>query len=262
MTSSIWIFILTGAMLVAFSCAWLFGKKINNYSLVDAVWAGGIGLVGATWLLFGTASFPKRIAALVILVFWSFRLTKHLATRIYRTHPEEDSRYQELRSQWKPHVAAWFFGFFQLQAISTILLALPFYFVAFGTTGSWGAFESMGLGIAVIGIVGEATADHQLSVFKQGDPDPKSICKNGLWNYSRHPNYFFEAVIWLGFYLFACGSDWGWTTLHAPAIITFLLLKVTGIPPSEKSSLARKGDAYRRYQESTSAFIPLPPKHP
>ena len=64
--------------------------------------------------------------------------------------------------------------------------------------------------------------------------DPSSVCRNGLWRYSRHPNYFFEMVIWIGVYLFACGSAWGWTTFFAPVTITFLLLRVTGIPPTEK----------------------------
>ncbi len=96
--------------------------------------------------------------------------------------------------------------------------------------------------------------------FKKGKPGKNEICREGLWRYSRHPNYFFESVIWLGFYTYACGSAWGWTTIHAPAIIVFLLLKVTGIPPTEASAVRRKGDAYRRYQETTSAFIPWPPR--
>jgi len=82
----------------------------------------------------------------------------------------------------------------------------------------------------------------------------------GLWRYSRHPNYFFESVFWLGIYLTACGAQYGWATFYAPLLITFLLIKITGIPVTEASALLRKGDAYREYQRTTSAFIPLPPK--
>ncbi len=120
----------------------------------------------------------------------------------------------------------------------------------------------LGLTIALIGICGEILSDHQLSTFVENRTDPNAICKTGLWRYSRHPNYFFEMVIWIGVYLFACGSAFGWATLHAPVIITYLLLKVTGIPPSEASSLKKKGDRYRQYQRTTSPFIPLPPKSP
>ena len=99
-----------------------------------------------------------------------------------------------------------------------------------------------------------------MSAFKASNSNSKAVCQDGLWRYSRHPNYFFEAVIWLGFYLFACGSEWGWAMVHAPAMIIYLLLRVTGIPPTEAAAVIRKGDAYRRYQKSTSAFIPWPPK--
>jgi steroid 5-alpha reductase family enzyme len=99
-----------------------------------------------------------------------------------------------------------------------------------------------------------------MSRYKKSHPGPGGVCREGLWRFSRHPNYFFEFVIWLGFYLFACGSEWGWTAIHAPALILFLLLRVTGIPPTEAAALRRKGDAYRDYQKTTSAFFPWPPK--
>jgi steroid 5-alpha reductase family enzyme len=96
--------------------------------------------------------------------------------------------------------------------------------------------------------------------FKARNKDSRAVCQDGLWNYSRHPNYFFEAVIWSGFYIFACGSEWGWTAVHAPVAIIYLLLRVTGIPPTEAAAVLRKGDAYRNYQKTTSAFVPWPPR--
>jgi steroid 5-alpha reductase family enzyme len=153
-----------------------------------------------------------------------------------------------------------FFWFFQGQAVSVIFLVLPFLLIAVDSDRSWSYWESIGLIVALIGISGEGLADSQMSHFKKSNHDLKAVCQSGLWKYSRHPNYFFEAVIWLGFYLFACGSEWGWTMIHAPAVIVYLLLRVTGIPPTEAAAVLRKGDAYRNYQKTTSPFIPWPPK--
>jgi len=86
------------------------------------------------------------------------------------------------------------------------------------------------------------------------------VCDVGMWAWSRHPNYFCEWCIWVGFFVFACGSPWGWTSVFAPAVILHLLLNVTGVPLAEASSLRSKGDAYRDYQRRTAAFFPTPPR--
>ena len=242
-----------------FIVGWWFGTKINNYSLVDALWAGWIGLAGVSFAIFGNGDVPKRIAAGAIAAVWGGRLAYHLQKRIRKHHPGEDSRYQKLREVWDGRVKSAFFWFFQAQAISVLLLALP-YFLITRDSSPWGIFETVGLSIVIIGLTGEMLADHQMSKFKERDQRSSSVCREGLWKYSRHPNYFFEMVIWIGVFLFACGSAWGWITFFAPAIITFLLLKVTGIPPTEASAVKRKGEAYREYQRTTSPFIPLPPK--
>jgi steroid 5-alpha reductase family enzyme len=243
-----------------FLLSWAWARRIDNYSLVDAAWAFGIGIVGVLWLGLGTGDPLKRALAAGLLAMWSLRLGGHLQARIRRHHPSEDARYVTLRGVWHGREASAFFWFFQGQAVSVVLLALPFLAIAHGASGRWQIPEIAGLAVTLIGILGETVADRQMDKFKASNNDPRAVCRSGLWRYSRHPNYFFEAVIWLGFYLFACGSGWGWATLHAPAIMVFLLLKVTGIPPTEASAVARKGDAYRAYQRSTSSFIPLPPR--
>lgn len=246
--------------LCLFTLAWVWARRIDNYSLVDAAWAFGIGVVGILWLVLGTGDPVKRAVAAGLLAMWSLRLGGHLQARIRRHHPSEDARYVTLRRAWGGREAAAFFWFFQAQGVSVLLLALPFLAIAGGAAAAWRVWELGGLAVTLIGIFGEAIADRQMDKFKAANKDSQAVCRSGLWRYSRHPNYFFESVIWLGFYLFACGSGWGWATLHAPAIIVFLLLRVTGIPPTEASALARKGDAYRAYQRSTSPFIPLPPR--
>jgi steroid 5-alpha reductase family enzyme len=242
-----------------FAAAWAFCLKIRNFSPVDAFWAICIGLTSVFFLLAENPN-PKQIAAAILIGAWSARLGYHLAKRISKHHPAEDSRYIKLREVWEGRVNPSFFWFFQGQALSVFLLALPFYLIAADPDPSWSPLHIIGAIVTATGLIGESLADRQMSAFKATDPDPKSVCKKGLWKYSRHPNYFFESVIWTGFFLFAAGSPWGWTTIYAPAIITFLLLKVTGIPPTEASAVKRKGDAYREYQRTTSPFIPLPPK--
>jgi steroid 5-alpha reductase family enzyme len=251
-----------GMMAVMFFFAWAWAEKCKNYSLVDAVWAFGIGLIGCLWLFLKGDLSLKCFVAAGLVMMWSLRLGIHLEQRIRRAHPTEDTRYAKLRGVWAGRVSSAFFWFFQAQGISVIVLALPFLLIALDTNRVWSFWESLGLVVTLIGISGESLADFQMSDFKSKNRDRASVCQEGLWRYSRHPNYFFEAVIWIGFYLYACGSEWGWTMIHAPVCIIYLLLRVTGIPPTEAAAVLRKGDAYRRYQATTSPFIPwLPKKH-
>lgn len=244
---------------LVFLLAWVWAVRIDNYSVVDSTWAFGIGLAACFWLAVGQGDPAVRLVAALAAGVWSLRLGVYLHRRIHRMHPQEDARYAKLREVWKGREKSAFLGFFQMQAASVLVLALPFLAVA-GNASGWGWFESAGLVVIVLGLGGESLADRQMAAFKRENPDSKAVCRAGLWRYSRHPNYFFEALIWWGFYLFACGSPWGWATLHAPLIITWLLLRVTGITPTEAAAVARKGDAYREYQATTSAFIPWPPR--
>ena len=256
-----WVALMVAAVAISliFLIGWIWARKINNYSLVDAVWAFGIGLISASWLVAGGLTIKTSVAAGLVLL-WSMRLGWHLQRRIRKVYPEEDSRYVKLRELWKDRECVAFFLFFQSQAVSVILLALPFLLVALDSADTWSVWETIGLIAVVIGVAGEAIADEQIARFKTRNQGSGGVCREGLWGYSRHPNYFFESVIWLGFYLYACGSEWGWGTVHAPAIIIYLLLRVTGIPPTEAAAVQRKGDAYRHYQRTVSAFIPWFPK--
>lgn len=249
----------TAVISVVFALAWLLARHVNNYSLVDPVWAFGIGLAAIFWFLSGVIHL-KQIVGFAMIMFWSVRLVWHLQSRIRKHHPQEDPRYDKLRKHWKGKVASSFFWFFQAQALSVLLLSLPFWFVSRDDGSDWGSWEYLGMIVSIIGIGGESLADRQMKRFKFRNSDAKGVCQEGLWRYSRHPNYFFEGIIWIGFYLFACGSEWGWLTFHAPAIMIFLLLRVTGIPPTEAAAVLRKGKAYREYQRTTSAFIPWLPR--
>jgi steroid 5-alpha reductase family enzyme len=108
--------------------------------------------------------------------------------------------------------------------------------------------------------IGESAADFQLMYFKSKPANHGVICQVGLWKYSRHPNYFFESLIWIAFALFAMGSPYGYVALIAPMLILYFLFRVTGIPATEAQALRSKGESYRRYQQTTSAFVPWFPR--
>jgi steroid 5-alpha reductase family enzyme len=120
--------------------------------------------------------------------------------------------------------------------------------------------EYAGAVLWVFAFLGEVLADAQLARFKANPVNRGKVCDLGLWRFSRHPNYFFEWLIWVSYALFALASPHGYLGLISPALILFFLLKVTGIPATEAQALRSKGEAYRRYQQTTSVFIPWIPK--
>ena len=242
-------------LLILFSFGWLVAVRINNVSIVDAMWALSLPIPVTLYVMFNNGSLERKIILLSMALIWSLRLGIHLSRRIARHHPQEDPRYASLRKRWeKKNPNLRFYIIFQVNALLVFLLSLPFY-----ASSQYHApiqmIEWIGLAIFTIGLIGETIADRQLAMFRLSNTN-KVICELGLWNYSRHPNYFFEAVIWIGIYLFACGADGGVYTIHAPIIMIIFLTKISGIPPAEISSLKSKGDAYRKYQQSTSAFVP------
>ena len=122
------------------------------------------------------------------------------------------------------------------------------------------ALEIVGFSVWLVGLIGEAIADQQLKNFARNSDDKSAVCQVGLWKYSRHPNYFFQSLLWWGLFLAALAAPNGWIAILAPLAMLYTLLRVTGIPLTEKLSVKKRGDNYRRYQQTTSAFVPLPPK--
>ena len=149
--------------------------------------------------------------------------------------------------------------FFQAQALLDVVLSLSF-LVAIRNTSSWGGGDFLGVLIWVVAVVGESVADRQLERFRTEPANRGKTCRMGLWRYSRHPNYFFEWLVWCGIGLAALAAPLGWLALASPAIMLFLILKVTGIPPTEERAVLSRGKDYRDYQATTSAFVPWLPK--
>ena len=132
--------------------------------------------------------------------------------------------------------------------------------VAAMAVSAHGGARSTGAVLWLLAVSGEALADAQLAAFQRDPANRGQVCDTGLWRTSRHPNYFFEWLTWVAYALFALASPWGWLGLIGPACILWLLLRVTGLPTTEAQSLRSRGDAYRRYQARTSAFVPWFPK--
>jgi steroid 5-alpha reductase family enzyme len=146
--------------------------------------------------------------------------------------------------------------FFQAQAALTGVLATAFVVPFVATPRS--ELRWIGVAISVVGIAGEATADAQLARFKKTS---RGVCDVGLWSWSRHPNYFFEWCVWIGYAVYGLAYlPWGALALIGQAIIIGSIFGVTGIPPTEKQAIRSKGDAYREYQRRVSKFILWPPK--
>lgn len=245
-----------GIVFALFTFTWWLSLRLNNFSFVDITWSYSLAFIAPIYAWLGAGAGVRKGLALGIALVWSLRLGTYLLMRIVRHHPHEDVRYAVLREKWKDRLARNFFGFFQAQAVLILLLSVPILIACQNPAPDLGVIEIVGAVVWAIGVVGEAISDAQMNAFKRNPANKGRVCQVGLWRYSRHPNYFFEFVVWLGFWLFACGSPWGWITIYAPAMILYFLLRVTGIPLTEECAVKSKGDAYREYQRTTSAFVP------
>jgi steroid 5-alpha reductase family enzyme len=243
-----------------FALFYLLARHINNYGIVDIVWSYAFAGLAVFYALLAPGWPVRKVLIATMAVIWSLRLGTHLHRRVMGHHPVEDGRYVQLRRNWAANFGPKMFGFFQLQAGSVVLLGMAFFIACLNPAPQLHPLEMASAGLWLLALSGESLADAQLAAFKRDPASKGKVCAAGLWRYSRHPNYFFEWLIWVAYFVFALGSPHGWVALLGPAVILYLLLRVTGIPLTEEQSLRSKGDAYRRYQQTTSAFVPWFPK--
>ena len=239
---------------------WIYAVRIENFSVIDVAWSLGF-FVQAMVFLSLSNGYPARKTALFLMISaWSLRLGFFLFRRVRSHHPKEDTRYARLRSEYGPAYKERFLKFFMMQAVSISVLTLPFIFVFNNQGENLSGTEWAGIVFFLFSLAGESLADWQMSRFKASPANKGKVCDAGLWRYSRHPNYFFESCIWFSYFVFMLGTaGMGWG-IYAPLTILFLLLKVTGVPPSEAQSLVSRGELYKDYQKKTSVFFPLPRK--
>jgi steroid 5-alpha reductase family enzyme len=256
---SIWGLLLVGAVLAsaAMLVLWAVAVRIGDASHVDVAWAGLIACCGVLYGLLGDGGAEHRCLAALLAGIWGFRLAGYLlVNRVLGK--KEDGRYQSLRRKWAPNANRNFLWFFQFQAAFVVFFSIPFALIA-QDTGGIEMLAWIGIAVWAIGNAGTIVADRQLAQWRADPANSGRTARRGLWSWSRHPNYFFEWVTWIGVALAATTAPWGWVAWAVPAVLLFLLFRVTGIPATEAQALRSRSE-YAEYRQTTSVFVPLPPR--
>ncbi len=238
--------------------AWFFiARAIDRNDIADILWGTGFIVTAGTALIMNENISPRGLLAASLIVLWGVRLAAHIYMR-NRGKPE-DRRYRKWKEEWGRHaVIRAFLQVFLLQGLLIVIISLPVTFIIMSGHYSFGLLDVIGVCIWTTGYAFEAVGDYQLLQFK-GDPANKGKrMMKGLWSYTRHPNYFGEVTLWWGVYLIALSVPQGWATIVGPLTITFLILKVSGIPLLEEKY--KDNPEFQSYKRRTSAFFPLPPR--
>lgn len=254
-----WSALLAGFVLtcLAFIAVWVRQLATRNAGMVDPVWSWSMGALGVFYALVADGDPALRLAVGVIAGAWGLRLGTHLYLR--NAGKPEDSRYARLRAEWGAQADRRMLNFFILQAVFALLLSLGMWTVAWQQTAVPAWQLALAAGLAVVSLGGEALADRQLEQFRSQPQNQGRVCRQGLWSWSRHPNYFFECLHWPCYLILAWGTPGAWITLIPPLVMVWLLLKVSGIPLNEAAAAAKRPE-YAEYMRTVSAFIPLPPR--
>jgi steroid 5-alpha reductase family enzyme len=253
MTPGLQLSILVAIVLPMMGIGWQWQRRHRNAGIVDVLWCAGLGIAAVLAAATGDGAWPPRLLLAVLGLAWSARLGSHIARRV--AAEEEDGRYRQLRAHWGDHQGK-FFAFFMFQALLVLLFALPFVAVARNPVGGVTPTLLLGLAVWLIAVVGEAAADRQLAQFRSNPANRGRTCRDGLWRYSRHPNYFFEWIHWFAYVALACGSPIGWLAWSGPLTMYVFLRWISGIPFAEAQALRSRGEDYRAYQRDTPMLIP------
>ena len=246
------------AMLILGSITWLLSIFKRDVSIVDSIWSLMILVAAIVYFLQNNTISLREALIFSLVVFWAFRLSVYLTWRNWGQ--PEDYRYQQIRKKYSPHFAlkslVIIFGF---QALLAWLVSLPL-LTSLSVTQPLSLLDGIAILIWTVGMGFETIADFQLQRFKSNPANRGKVLQTGLWRYTRHPNYFGEFCIWWGFYLFAVSAG-GWWTILSPFMMTFLLLRFSGVALLEKDIHERR-PAYRDYVARTNAFFPGKPRDP
>ena len=254
--SILWAIASAAALLMALG--WWWQERHRDAGIVDVLWA--LGMAGAAAAVAAAGEGDARLRLLVGAAggVWGLRLGLHLLRDRVIGKPE-DGRYQAMRAWMGRRASLGFFVFFQAQTAAVVLCVLPLAIVADLPWVGWG-WCAAAMGLFALSLGGCTLADRQLARFRAAGSG--GVCRDGLWRYSRHPNYFFEWLQWIGWGMLCAlhPAWWGWLGTAMIAVMYLLLTRITGIPHVERRCLAHRGEAYARYQRTTNAFFPWFPR--
>ena len=244
------------SLLLAAAFFWLISLVRNDVSIVDSLWSLMFLLVALVYGSMDGNSGPRELLILVLVAVWALRLSVYIT---WRNHGQpEDYRYQEIRANNEPGFRyKSFYIVFALQAVLAWVISLPLAGAISGQTAI-GFLDYAGCTLIVVGVFFEAVGDMQLSRFRRDPDNAGKVLDKGLWRYTRHPNYFGNFTLWWGFYLVALSAG-AWWSVISPLLMTFLLLKVSGVALLEKDISGRRPQ-YQQYIRRTNAFFPGMPR--
>jgi len=249
-----------GGLMAAMTGAWALTLRPGRSGWIDVIWSFAAGIAAMATALLPPGCGERQGVVAGLALAWGLRLGLHIAARTAPGH--DDPRYAALRAEWGANFAVRSLWFLQIQAMAAMLLAGTVAIAAHNPARGLGLLGGLGMGLIVAGILGEALADWQLRRFARAHAGQNKVCDQGLWGWSRHPNYFCEWAVWMGFAAVAIdpsgGFPIGWLALGAPVLMYVLLVHVSGIPPLEAHLQRSRPEAFRSYQVRVNAFWPGP----
>jgi steroid 5-alpha reductase family enzyme len=245
-----------GATLTLAVVTWVVSFIKRDVSIVDSVWSALILLAAIVYATTMPGAAPRAVWVLVLTAIWSIRLAGYITRRNWGE--PEDHRYREIRARNQPNFE-WksLYLVFILQGVLAWIVSASL-LAATASAEPLNTLDAIGIAVVVFGLVFETVGDAQLAGFKSHSENRGRVMDSGLWRYTRHPNYFGEFCVWWGFYLVALAAD-GWWAIVSPALMSVLLLKVSGVTLLEKD-IGERRPAYRDYIARTNAFFPGPPR--
>lgn len=252
------IFIILAAVLLYISAVFIVALRLKRFDVVDIAWGGAFIVAALTSLAISPHSSWLQLLVTTLVIVWGTRLGYHILRRIVSS-TKEDPRYVELRKKWQGNVAVnAYFRIFLVQGILATIISAAVIFINLSEETNLSGVSVIGLILWMIGFYFESVGDAQLKRHLANPQKKGQLMKSGLWKYTRHPNYFGEALQWWAIWLIATAVPFGWVTIVSPVLITILLVFISGVPLTEKRFEGRPG--WSDYKRRTSMFIPLPPK--
>lgn len=249
-----------GVLLAALFVLWGVSVFIRNASIVDIFWGPACAMGAWLMLLRDDRAEPRASLIAVLVTLWAMRLAIYLATR--NIGHGEDARYQAMRRRRKSDAdfARWSLIYvFMLQGLLAWLVSWPVQIGQFGASGAIGPLAMSGAALFAVGLAFETIGDFQLARFKSDPANKGKLMTQGVWSWTRHPNYFGDACVWIGLSVIALGAPWGFVGLVSPLVMTHLLHNISGKALTERS-MEKRYPEYAAWRARTSGFIPMPPK--